>query len=99
MIDDRLVYEVLAVVGEIPAGRVATYGQIARLVGCPKNSRLVGNILKYSDQYGEYPCHRVVDHAGRLAPLFHAQRSLLEAEGVRFGRRGRVRMKEYQWDA
>jgi methylated-DNA-protein-cysteine methyltransferase-like protein len=97
--DDRLVYEVLAVVGEIPAGKVATYGQIARLAGRPKNSRLIGNILKYSDQYGEYPCHRVVNHAGRLAPLFHAQRSLLEAEGVRFDHRGHVRMQDFQWDA
>ncbi|MDD7201901.1 MAG: MGMT family protein [Sphaerochaetaceae bacterium] len=99
MNDDRLVYEVLAVVGEIPVGRVATYGQIARLVGRPKNSRMVGNILKYAEQYGDYPCHRVVNHAGRLAPLFHAQRSRLEAEGVRFNEQGHVLMKDFQWDA
>lgn len=98
MIDERLIYEVLAIVEEIPPGKVATYGQIARLVGRPKQSRLIGNILKYSEQYGAYPCHRVVNHAGRPAPLFHAQRSLLEAEGVRFTPKGNVVMSEFQWD-
>ena len=39
--DDRLIYEVLEVVGEIPSGKVATYGQIASLIGRPKNARLV----------------------------------------------------------
>ena len=43
--DDRLIYEVLEVVGEIPSGKVATYGQIASLIGRPKNARLVGKIL------------------------------------------------------
>ena len=43
--DNRFVYEVLEVVGEIPRGKVATYGQIASLVGRPKNARLVGKIL------------------------------------------------------
>ena len=37
--DDRLIYEVLEVVGEIPSGKVATYGQSASLVGRPKNAR------------------------------------------------------------
>lgn len=40
--DDDVVYEVLSVVGEIPYGRVATYGQIAELIGREKNARLVG---------------------------------------------------------
>ncbi len=46
--DENVIYEVLSVVGEIPAGRVATYGQIARLTGREKNSRLVGKILSQS---------------------------------------------------
>lgn len=99
MTDDRLVYEVLAVVGEIPAGKVATYGQIARLAGRPKNSRLIGNILKYSDQYGEYPCHRVVNHAGRLAPLFHAHVSPVVKTHAFGFQKGTLRMQDFQWDA
>ena len=59
MMDERLIYEILSVVEEIPPGRVATYGQIARLTGREKNARLVGKILSTSQRYGEYPCHRV----------------------------------------
>lgn len=42
VMDERLIYEILSVVEEIPAGRVATYGQIARLIGRERNARLVG---------------------------------------------------------
>ncbi len=99
MIDERLIHEVLSIVGEIPAGRVATYGQLAGLAGRKRNSRLVGTILSMADLYGEYPCHRVVNHAGRLAPGFTAQRALLEAEGVRIKTNGLVDMPNCQWEA
>ncbi|MFR4757138.1 MAG: MGMT family protein [Evtepia gabavorous] len=46
MLQETLAYEVLSVVEEIPAGKVATYGQIARLIGRPRNARLVGRILR-----------------------------------------------------
>ena len=93
-----LIYEVLSVVEEIPEGRVATYGQIARLTGRDRNARMIGKILSISAYYGQYPCHRVVNHAGRTAPGFHAQRELLEDEGVEFRTNGRVDLKKYQWD-
>ena len=64
VLDEDLVYEILSVVAEIPAGCVASYGQIARLIGREKNSRLVGAVLSEADRYGDYPCHRVVNHAG-----------------------------------
>ncbi len=47
-----MVYEILSVVAEIPAGCVASYGQIARLIGREKNSRLVGAVLSEADRYG-----------------------------------------------
>lgn len=95
--DDDVVYEVLSVVGEIPYGRVATYGQIAELIGREKNARLVGKILSCAELYGEYPCHRVVNAAGRTAPGFSDQRERLEAEGVEFKPNGCVDMKNYRW--
>lgn len=98
VLDDRLIYEILSVVAEIPEGRVASYGQIAGLVGREKNARLVGKVLSGSEFYGEYPCHRVVNHSGRPAPGWAEQRSLLEAEGVTFKPNGHVDMKEFQWD-
>ena len=58
VLDEDLVYEILSAVEEIPEGRVATYGQIARLIGRDKNSRLVGKVLSMAEYYGQYPCHR-----------------------------------------
>lgn len=61
VLDEDLIYEILSVVEEIPEGKVATYGQIARLIGREKNARLVGKVLGMSQFYGKYPCHRVVE--------------------------------------
>ena len=96
-LDDRLVYEILSVVEEIPYGHVASYGQIARLIGRERNSRLVGKVLSMSELYGEYPCHRVVNHAGRLAPHFYDQADRLREEGIDLLPNGCVDMKKYQW--
>ena len=95
---DDIIYEILAVVEEIPCGCVASYGQIARLVGREKNARLVGRAVKISSLYGEYPCHRVVNHAGRLVPGWSEQRHLLEREGVTFRDENHVDMKKHRWD-
>lgn len=98
ILDEDLIYEILSVVEEIPEGKVASYGQIARLIGRDKNSRLVGKVLSMAEFYGRYPCHRVVNHAGRTAPGWREQRMFLEEEGVGFKANGCVDMKEYQWE-
>ena len=98
ILNEDLIYEILSVVEEIPEGKVATYGQIARLTGRDRNARLVGKILSMSEYYGKYPCHRVVNHAGRTAPAFRTQRERLEEEGVEFKENGCVDLKKYQWD-
>jgi len=98
ILDDRLIYEILSVVEEIPPGKVASYGQIATLIGREKNARLVGQVLSRAAFYGDYPCHRVVNHSGRPAPGWEEQRMLLEAEGVAFKPNGQVDMKLFQWD-
>lgn len=98
VMDRDLIYEVLSAVAEIPEGRVATYGQIARLIGRERYARLVGRVLSMAELYGDYPCHRVVDHSGRMAPGFTEQRALLEAEGVAFRQDGHVDMRSCRWD-
>lgn len=98
-LDERLIYEVLSAVSEIPEGRVATYGQIARLIGRDKNARLIGKILSVSSLYGDYPCHRVVSCAGRLALGWDEQALLLLQEGVELKDENHVDLKKYQWDA
>ena len=96
--DKKLIYEVLSVVEEIPRGKVATYGQIARLIGKENQACLVGKILNMSEQYGEYPCHRVVNHAGRTAPGWLEQAELLRSEGMCFKRNGCVDLQQFQWE-
>ena len=98
VLDEDLIYEILSVVEEIPEGCVATYGQIARLIGREKTSRLVGKVLSMAEYYGQYPCHRVVNHAGRPAPGWREQEELLRGEGVELKRNGCVDLKKYQWD-
>lgn len=48
ILDENLLYLIYSIVEEIPEGKVATYGQLARLAGIPKKARLVGKALKYS---------------------------------------------------
>ena len=96
-LNDDLIYEILSVVEEIPPGYVASYGQIAALIGRDKNARLVGKVLSLSQYYGQYPCHRVVNRAGRTAPGWYEQQSLLKTEGVTFKKDGCVDMKKHRW--
>ena len=98
MLDNDLAYEILSAVSEIRKGRVATYGQIAALIGRERNARLVGRVLSVAEYYGDYPCHRVVNAAGRTAPHFWEQRALLESEGVKFKANGLVDMKVFKWN-
>lgn len=98
ILSEDLIYEILSVVEEIPCGSVATYGQIAKLIGRDRNARLVGKVLSVSEFYGQYPCHRVVNSTGRTAPGWYEQKYLLQAEGVQFKANGCVDLKKYQWN-
>jgi O-6-methylguanine DNA methyltransferase len=75
---------VLAVVRRIPAGRVATYGDVAALAGKPRAARAVGNIMRDCGR-ADVPCHRVIAAGGRLGGYGGNEvlkRALLAAEGV-----------------
>lgn len=86
----------------IPRGKVATYGQIARMIGAPRSSRAVGYALHANPRPGVIPCHRVVNREGRLAPAFafggpEIQAQLLESEGVEVGEDFVVDLGKYLW--
>ena len=69
-------------VAEIPYGRVATYGQLADMLGYPRHARLAGAAMHHAPQ--GLPCHRVVASNGRCAPHWPEQQMLLLQEGVSF---------------
>jgi O-6-methylguanine DNA methyltransferase len=75
---------VLSVVRRIPPGRVASYGDVAKLAGKPRAARAVGNIMKTCGR-PDVPCHRVIAAGGRLGGYGGSEalkRSLLAAEGI-----------------
>ena len=88
------------IVRKIPFGKVATYGQIARLTGNPRLSRVVGYAMHSAP--GDMPCHRVVNRFGGLSDAFsplgkETHRMLLEIEGVEFKADGGVDLEKYVW--
>jgi len=100
---DRLKETIWQIVAAIPPGRVATYGQVARLAGYPSHARYVGHTLKNLPAGSKLPWFRVVNGRGQLSfPVnsqsWRRQKSKLEAEGVVFIGEG-FSLKTFQWDA
>ena len=94
--------KIYAVVRQIPPGRVATYGQVARLAGNRRWSRVVGYALHCNPSPGEIPCHRVVDRFGNCSCAFafggkNIQVQLLLNEGVEFVD-DRVDLERFLWE-
>ncbi len=91
----------LLIVSRIPPGRVATYGDVARIAGKPRASRAVGNLMRAAEMPG-LPYHRVIAANGRLGgyganPQLKA--ALLGAEGI-VVRRGRIlEFRRVRWTA
>lgn len=102
--------KVWKVVEEIPKGKVATYGQIAKILGHPNCARAVGYALhanpfsatNQNKNARVVPCHRVVNRFGALASGFAfggetVQRQLLTKEGIEFNENGRVDLSKFSW--
>jgi methylated-DNA-protein-cysteine methyltransferase-like protein len=90
------------IVRRIPRGRVATYGQVARLAGLPGHARQVGYALHALAGGSDVPWHRVVNALGsvsrRAEPGWERiQRLVLEHEGLRFDARGRLQLERVRW--
>jgi len=90
-------------VRRVPAGCVVSYGQIARLLGKPRASRIVGDAMRRCAER-DVPCHRVLFQDGRLCGGFafggeDIQRGILKSEGVIFLPDGRVDMERCRWQS
>ncbi len=93
---------IYAVVRRIPRGRVATYGQVARLAGLKGHARQVGYALHALKGWKRVPWHRVVNARGAISlpPVSGAdvtQRLRLEREGIKFRANGRIDLKRFGW--
>ncbi|MBN1218677.1 MAG: MGMT family protein [Anaerolineae bacterium] len=96
------IYEqIYAVVRQIPPGQVATYGQVAAIVGgC--TARMVGYAMAALPYDTDVPWQRVINRQGKVSPRSSGhgsavQRQILEAEGIRFDRQGRVDFEQVGW--
>jgi methylated-DNA-protein-cysteine methyltransferase-like protein len=92
-LNEEFIDNILAIVEEIPFGKVMTYGQIAKMAGYNRNARLVGKVMGISGYYGRYPSHRVVSGSGQLVNGWEEQRDLLISEGIEFKKNGQVDLK------
>ncbi len=93
--------KIYEIVKQIPFGQVATYGQIASLVGNKKYARVVGYALHQNPNPDEIPCFRVVNRFGQVSKAFafggeNQQIGLLEQEGIQIVE-GRVDLETYGW--
>ena len=102
MLELSVLQEIYQVVRMVPAGKVATYGQIAALIGKPRHSRHVGHALNALDGESDLPWHRVVNSQGKISQRTadnsseNLQRQRLEQEGITF-KNERLSLKQYQW--
>jgi len=98
--DDDRVQRIRASIDSIPAGSVATYGQVAELAGLPGRARLVGRIMRELEAGTLLPWHRVIGADGRLhtsEATALEQRRRLAAEGVAVDPGGRIALARFRF--
>jgi len=93
--------QAIKVIVSVPAGKVLTYGQVARLAGSPRAARQVGWLLNsMSDKY-KMPWHRIINSKGEISlrdpESAFIQKMLLESEGISVIDH-KISLKKYLWD-
>jgi methylated-DNA-protein-cysteine methyltransferase-like protein len=100
MVEKTFTQLAVGIIGSIPEGRVASYGQVAALAGNPRGARQVARILHSLSGKKGLPWHRVINAKGMISlngEGGNLQKSLLEAEGVVFDEAGKVNLDLFQW--
>ena len=103
MNEDNFKTQVWQIVAAIPEGKVATYGQVAKMAGQPNMARAVGRTMAKLPKGTKLPWHRVINAAGKISfpeqsEGYKEQRRRLEAEGVVF-LNGKIKLSQYGWQA
>ncbi|MCX5469350.1 MGMT family protein [Acinetobacter nematophilus] len=102
MQNDELAQMILNVIVQIPKGKVASYGQVAKFAGLPKHARLVGRVLGQLPEDHDIPWYRVINSQGRISLNkldehgMCIQTSRLREEDVVVVD-GKINLKKYQW--
>jgi len=101
--EDSFFLKVYGVVKQIPEGKVTTYGAIARYLGSPQSSRMVGWAMNASHSNSEVPAHRVVNRKGLLTGKHHfgggnIMEQLLGNEDVKVEQNQIQNLEHYFWD-
>lgn len=100
---DELARQILEVIAHIPYGKVASYGQVAKMAGLPKHARLVGYVLKNLDDDVKIPWFRVINSQGKISLSKlnekgeNIQKLKLLDEGIDI-LNDKVNMKVYTWN-
>ena len=98
--DNKLFARIYQVVKQVPRGKVASYGQIAQIVGKGCDARMVGYAMAGTPEGSDVPWQRIVNREGKISlpgKGGEIQRMRLEAEGITFDARGRIDMKRFGW--
>ena len=97
-----LYHQIHEIIRLIPQGKVATYGQIAEIVGgC--TARIVGYATSAIPVDSDIPWQRVINYKGKISSRSGSsgellQQELLEGEGIQFDRLGKTNLKYYRWN-
>ena len=99
---DSFIYKKIHhIISLIPSGKVATYGQIAGIVGgC--TARMVGYATSAIPKDSDIPWQRVINYKGSISPRSSGfgeffQQKLLESEGIKFNQKGKTNLEHYLW--
>lgn len=102
--DNQSFFErVYIIVRQIPYGKVTSYGAIAKAIGSPQSSRMVGYAMNASHNRPDIPAHRVVNRNGLLTGKQHFEGSnlmqqLLESEGIKVKDNQIIDFKNHFWE-
>ncbi|MBV7297485.1 MGMT family protein [Enterovibrio paralichthyis] len=93
--------QIYAVLIQIPAGKVTTYGNVAKLAGFPRHARHVGKLLSSLPKDTRLPWFRVINASGMISlkgESFERQREKLLADGIEVKENGAVSLRRFLWD-
>lgn len=98
---DDFANQIYTLVHQIPYGKVATYGDIAKFAGYPGYARQVGRLMATLPEGSKLPWHRVINAKGMISLTgdnLQRQRKKLLGEGIAVSEAGKIKLANYRWD-